>query len=305
MYVYRLSNELARRGHHVTVVHCADAFDAMRGPPAGEFANHPNVTVHTLASRFGRVSPLVTYLSGRPGLKAKELTRILGQPFDVVHFHNVSLIGGPGVLELGSGVKLYTTHEHWLVCPMHVLWKNDREPCEQPQCLRCTLAFRRPPQLWRYGGAARSRHQRSRPLPLAEPIHGSTHTASAGSQRPMRHLPLFLPRAEAAPACARTCGDTAVLPLRRSAGADQGAGDPHRALPLVRRRGPRRRRRRDTGGGAARPRRGPSARALPRASRARSPAEPLRRDDGRSSSRPPATRRSGWSRSRRSRSGRP
>ena len=45
MYVYRLSNELARRGHQVTVIHCADAFDAMRGQPAGEFANHPNVTV--------------------------------------------------------------------------------------------------------------------------------------------------------------------------------------------------------------------------------------------------------------------
>ena len=40
----------------------------------------------------------------------------------------------------GTALKVYTTHEHWLVCPMHVLWRFDRELCERPDCLRCTLA---------------------------------------------------------------------------------------------------------------------------------------------------------------------
>ena len=75
-----------------------------------------------------------------------------GNRFDVIHFHNVSLAGGPGVLEYGDAVKLYTTSEHWLVCPMHVLFRYNREPCVEPHCLRCTVAFRRPPQLWRYTG---------------------------------------------------------------------------------------------------------------------------------------------------------
>jgi glycosyltransferase involved in cell wall biosynthesis len=35
---------------------------------------------------------------------------------------------------------------------MHVLWKNNERVCEKPECLRCTLKFRRPPQLWRYSG---------------------------------------------------------------------------------------------------------------------------------------------------------
>jgi glycosyltransferase involved in cell wall biosynthesis len=73
--------------------------------------------------------------------------------FDVIHFHNVSLLGGPAVLALGHALKLYTMHEHWLVCPMHVLWRYDREPCAQRTCVRCQLAGRRPPQLWRLGGA--------------------------------------------------------------------------------------------------------------------------------------------------------
>jgi glycosyltransferase involved in cell wall biosynthesis len=32
---------------------------------------------------------------------------------------------------------------------MHVLWKDNRKPCDRPECLRCTVRFHRPPQLWR------------------------------------------------------------------------------------------------------------------------------------------------------------
>jgi glycosyltransferase involved in cell wall biosynthesis len=49
-------------------------------------------------------------------------------------------------------VKVYTSHEHWLICPTHVLWKFDRAACDRPQCLRCTLHAKKPPQLWRYTG---------------------------------------------------------------------------------------------------------------------------------------------------------
>jgi glycosyltransferase involved in cell wall biosynthesis len=33
---------------------------------------------------------------------------------------------------------------------MHVLWKNNERVCEKPECFRCTLKFKRPPQWWRY-----------------------------------------------------------------------------------------------------------------------------------------------------------
>jgi glycosyltransferase involved in cell wall biosynthesis len=49
-------------------------------------------------------------------------------------------------------VKLYTTHEYWLICPTHVLFTFDREACTQRRCIRCTLHARRPPQFWRYSG---------------------------------------------------------------------------------------------------------------------------------------------------------
>jgi glycosyltransferase involved in cell wall biosynthesis len=155
MYLYRLVNALARRGHEVDVVHCADSYHVLEPrEPTAKFPNHPNVTVHTLRSRWGRLSPLLSQQTGGTWLKTRRILEVmLGKKFDVIHYHNISLLG-PRVLELQPDyrdfIKLYTTHEHWLICPMHVLWKNNQRLCEKPDCLRCTLAFRRPPQWWRY-----------------------------------------------------------------------------------------------------------------------------------------------------------
>ncbi len=146
--------------------------------------------VHTLRSPLGALSPIATYLTGLPLLKASRLHAILNRPVDVTHFHNVSLIGGPGVLAFGSGIKLYTAHEHWLVCPTHVLWKLDREPCEQPECLRCTIASGRPPQLWRYTSLLRDRLRELDALIVASHFSARRH-ANLGVR--MELLPHFVP----------------------------------------------------------------------------------------------------------------
>src|SRR5438552_2877724 len=76
-YLYCLSNELAKRGHRVTVVHCVDSYRVQTAaPPRGEFPHEPGVTVHRLKSLVGRVSPLITYLTGRPGLKSPARLRL-------------------------------------------------------------------------------------------------------------------------------------------------------------------------------------------------------------------------------------
>jgi glycosyltransferase involved in cell wall biosynthesis len=190
-YAYQLTNALARRGHPVTVVHSADAYRALGGKDAGEFAHAPGVTVHRLETRSAIGSSLATYLTGKPGVYAEQLHDVLdGGRFDVIHFHNVSLTGGPGVLEYGDAVKLYTTSEHWLVCPMHVLFRYNREPCVEPHCLRCTLAFRRPPQLWRYSGLL-ERSVKHVDLFLSPSRFTLEAHRSRGFTAPMRHLPYF------------------------------------------------------------------------------------------------------------------
>jgi glycosyltransferase involved in cell wall biosynthesis len=80
---------------------------------------------------------------------------------------------------------------------MHVLFRYNREPCDEPRCLGCTLAFRRPPQLWRYTGLL------DRSLPCVDLfLAPSRFTLEAhrvrGLARPMRYLPHFLPSAEVA-----------------------------------------------------------------------------------------------------------
>ncbi len=151
MYVYQLSNELAARGHHVEIIHCIDSYRVVaRGETLRAANDHPNIIVHRLESGWGALSPLVTHQTGYPLFKTKAIQKILACGFDVIHYHNISLVGGPKVLEMGDAVKLYTTHEYWLVCPTNVLFRYDGVACEEKKCLRCTLAYHRPPQWWRY-----------------------------------------------------------------------------------------------------------------------------------------------------------
>jgi glycosyltransferase involved in cell wall biosynthesis len=152
IYAHRLANGLARRGHRVTVLHSPSAYEmlAQRTPPE-PYNDHPNVTVHAVRTPLGAAGLLAVQQLGRPGLQAPVLRRWLDrEAYDVIHYNNVSLLGGPHVFRYGHALKLCTLIEHWLVCPMHVLWKLGREVCRRPECLRCQIAGRRPPQLWRY-----------------------------------------------------------------------------------------------------------------------------------------------------------
>ena len=152
IFVYRLAQALAERGHRVDVVHSEDAYRLQHpDDPELRFPEHVNVTRHALRSRWPMLSVLCAHQLGTPAVYRSQVRTLLrGGQYDVIHYHNVSLMGGPGVLREGRAVKLYTPHEYWLVCPTHVLFTFNREACTQRHCLRCTLHARRPPQLWRY-----------------------------------------------------------------------------------------------------------------------------------------------------------
>ena len=167
--------------------------------PEIQFKEHPSVTRHELRSRYGWLSPLLTQQTGYPFLKSDRIHQILdSKPYDVIHFHNISLLG-PKILTInpnqGKAIKLYTTHEHWLVCPTHVLWKYNRRACEKPQCLPCTLMAKRPPQLWRNTGmlaeASRSVDLFVSPSRFTAQMH-----ARRGFSRQVNHLPYFIERSD-------------------------------------------------------------------------------------------------------------
>ena len=144
-----------------------------------------------------------------PFFKSEALGEVLdAADTDVVHFHNISLVGGPGVLGLGTNrraVRIMTAHEHWLICPMHLLWKYDRKTCDGPNCIACSLAGNRPPQAWRYTGAIeRGLRPPGRPDLPQPPCAGGA--PAAGDRR------------SGAP------GPPALLPARRLVAGHRGRG---------------------------------------------------------------------------------
>ena len=124
IFVHRLARALAARGHSVDVVHSVDAYRLSRPEPQPGFEETPGVRRLPLVSRSAHVAALLSHQFGGPGPYRRELREILAPGrYDVIHFHNISLVGGPAVLGYGAGIKLYTTHEYWLVCPTHVLFR--------------------------------------------------------------------------------------------------------------------------------------------------------------------------------------
>jgi glycosyltransferase involved in cell wall biosynthesis len=143
------------------------------------------------------VSTLLTQQLGRPLVNGRRLRDLIaGGRYDVVNFHNVSLIGGPGLFTMaGDAVTVYMAHEHWLVCPMHVLWRHGRELCTSRECFRCTLSYNRPPQLWRYTDYLDRQLDHVDAIIAMSEFSREKHR-EFGLRHPMDVLPYFLPDPE-------------------------------------------------------------------------------------------------------------
>ena len=193
--VQRTARALVRRGHSATVVHDVDAFEWLAGrhlppePPACD-----GVEVVALRSRLGMISPLLTHQVGYPVVHGRAIQELIRRrSFDVIVLNNVSLVGGPGLLSFGhEATTIYVAHEHWLVCPTHVLWRFNREACDEKSCTRCVVTYRRPLQLWRYTGALERRLSEV-DLFIARSEFSRDKHREFGFPKPMSVLPYFVP----------------------------------------------------------------------------------------------------------------
>jgi len=195
--IQRLSRGLVRRGHHVTVVHDVDAYEMLAQGDVPQPELDPfGVEVIPMRSGLGPLSCLLTQQTGHPVSNRKRIERILAEGrYDVINYHNLSLVGGPGLMSMGEAVKLYMAHEHWLVCASHILWRHGRERCDGRECLRCVLNRKRPPQAWRYTGAL-ERHGRNVDAWIAMSEFSREKHREYGFPFEMEVLPYFLPDAE-------------------------------------------------------------------------------------------------------------
>jgi glycosyltransferase involved in cell wall biosynthesis len=191
--VDRLATALSRRGHDVTVVHNIDAYMTLAKQEPSALPPPRKFEVIGLRSRFASLSSLLTHQTSKPIIHRTKLESLLRPgAFDIVWFNNISLVGGLGVLSFGDGLKVYEAHEHWLVCPTHVLWRHNRELCDARQCFRCSLSYRRPPQIWRHLGFV-DRQLKQVDMFIAKSEFSRRKHREFGFSRDMTVIPYFLP----------------------------------------------------------------------------------------------------------------
>jgi glycosyltransferase involved in cell wall biosynthesis len=150
LHVKWLSEELARLGHEVHVMFSLDAYEIKKGKIPRLNIQPGTVHLHPLRSPRGRIEPLLVYLRGTSSYISREFQRLLKEISpDVVHHHNISLLGYDLLLKRGPYLNLYTAHDHWFICQLNDFFKNG-SPCkDQRACGICAIRSRRPPQFWR------------------------------------------------------------------------------------------------------------------------------------------------------------
>ena len=112
--VQRTATALARRGHRVTVVHDVNAYQWLAGKTWPEQPLvQDGVEVIGLRSRAGVLAPLLVHQTGMPIVHGRRLEAIARErAFDVVMYHNASLVGGPGLLGIGgNALKIYVAFD--------------------------------------------------------------------------------------------------------------------------------------------------------------------------------------------------
>jgi glycosyltransferase involved in cell wall biosynthesis len=200
VYIERLGDALIKRGHEVHVICSAGAFRCVQGRHQRRFYQPPSgLRVHTIAADMRGVAGAIwSHQTGRIGPVRSFLSQVLGEvPFDVVHLHNVSLLGHTHILELIPAgrrpVKLVTAHDYWWICPQSLLWKNNQRVCDGHTCVTCLIRSRRPPQLWRGGDFAPRALARADAVLFPSQAALDIHLAHGLRHPHMEVLPCFLP----------------------------------------------------------------------------------------------------------------
>ena len=211
--VQRMARALVARGHDVTVVHDIDAFISMGGKNGAAAADDDGVRAIGLQSANNVLSNLLTHQLGRPIVDGKRIKEVLDDgEYDLIWYNNTSLVGGPGLLDMGDGLKIFEAHEHWLVCPTHVLWRYNRETCDAKKCWRCAASYKRPPQLWRATGKMKKDAAHVDTFVMLSQSAEDNHKRF-GFDAPTEVVPSFLPDLPPQLEAATTLQDADARPL--------------------------------------------------------------------------------------------
>src|SRR5438093_1253698 len=150
-HVRYLAEALVAQGHEVHVEYSPAALALKRGRPDTHDGGDGGVIRHPIPALTGRFQPLGAWIFGAPASVRRHHHELVEsvRP-DVIHYHNLSLLGLDLIDVPSSALKMYTAHDYWVRCPRNDLFKFNRRLCDKPTCLTCLTISGKPPQLWRY-----------------------------------------------------------------------------------------------------------------------------------------------------------
>ncbi|OIO63754.1 hypothetical protein AUJ69_00525 [Candidatus Woesearchaeota archaeon CG1_02_47_18] len=153
----KLLAEALSKGHEVHVLHSMDAYNLKKKERRKVEDSEGILTVHTMHSPLGRLEPIMNYCIGSRSYTLNFFRRLVEQEgFDVVHHHNISLLGYGLLRKTGNYKNIYTAHDYWLICPKYDLFVNKgictKRACIG-NCLPCCAAHKKPYQLFRHTSA--------------------------------------------------------------------------------------------------------------------------------------------------------
>jgi glycosyltransferase involved in cell wall biosynthesis len=144
-----LAEELTRLGHEVHVLHSIDAYKTKRrrtpSPTESEISS-----VHQIETPLS-LSAYSAYVLGTSPTVTRRFSGLVKEirP-DVVHHHNVSLLGYNILKRYGRYLNLYTMQDLWLVSQETTPLVNGPRARQRTSSILQSLAYKRPPQFWRY-----------------------------------------------------------------------------------------------------------------------------------------------------------
>src|SRR5439155_326999 len=100
---------------------------------------------HPIPAATGRFQPLGAWIFGAPPSVRRHHAELVDEVRpDVIHYHNLSLLGLDLIDVPSSALKMYTAHDYWVRCPRNDLFKFNRRLCDKPTCLTCLTISGKP-----------------------------------------------------------------------------------------------------------------------------------------------------------------
>ncbi|MFH1971880.1 MAG: glycosyltransferase [archaeon] len=143
-HVKYLAECLVQEGHDVHVLTSLDSYYFKRERVV-KIVEDNGVKIHWMKSPLDIFEPILNYsFQTMPHTYNYFKKLIKKENFDIVHHHNISLLGPKILKKIGDYKNIYTAHDYWLICPKYDLLKNGKVCLSRKNCILCCLKHKKP-----------------------------------------------------------------------------------------------------------------------------------------------------------------